>query len=269
MCPVYHSYPLFHTYYLSNRLFYLISLNHNNPVRLVLIPLFLGFKKMEVQRGQEIWSRCCSQDVALWGEEFLHLFPLTLHHMAAQLLLPWGHYGGSPCGHQCILLNPMESVPYRGGPLCSICQGHLPSASMAPRLLVSSIFYCLLSDFSNFCCLLMLVLLGILCQIFCSSHSVPVLGWSHTFHLQASSSQVCVPRVVSLFCLRPEAPTTHWTSMSQLPCGHLRDNPKRNCDTAVLRGDQDLPHQALHHCGLQSLDLFPHLCELCVAEAPH
>lgn len=40
--------------------------------------------------------------------------------------------------------------------------------------------------------------------------------------------------------------------------GHLTCTPKRTCDTAVLRDDQDSSHQALCHCGPQSLGLFPH-----------
>lgn len=66
------------------------------------------------------------------------------------------------------------SAAFTTGSLCGPMAFEFSSIS-------SGCSFCPPSDFPALCHLLRLVWLGILCWVLFSSHSVPTLGWSHTF----------------------------------------------------------------------------------------
>ena len=113
-------------------------------------------------------------------------------------------------------------LPYLIWPLCSISnRQHFRGPTAFDFSSISSgCSFCLLSDIPNLFHLLMLVFPGTLCWVLFSSHSAHPWGWSDTFlRLQLSPASSPLLRNTpsraqcSLFCLRPVAATTHWTSM--------------------------------------------------------
>lgn len=106
----------------------------------------------------------------------------------------------------------------------------------------------------------------------CAPHRVPILRWSHgSPWLQQPS--VCCQLLGLYLSLALSSQSQTWRSHCPLDLNVLdalqahQIHPEWNIWQAVLRDNQDWPHQASHHCG--SLTSFTHSTQLCVAQASH